>query len=264
MNMFARVCLSAAALATLSGAADAAVLFSNYTPSDTPVVHVSHRLPLDYRAPDASKSYILALSIARFCSADCSSETRDYASTDFVASTSFTASNLIVPTRLFHGGTGMEVQYRMQKLNAGTGTWESLGVARLQTNLLIGASTVEADLMFGEAGADEAHFQRMPIDFIAGERYRLLASYSGGGPGNLYWYASGQAAAPGQTRIYNLTRPSGDLREYELPWQPAFALTDGSLAGAAVPEPQTWAMMILGLGAAGFGARRRGRHAARA
>ena len=90
-----------------------------------------------------------------------------------------------------------------------------------------------------------------------------IASYSGGGPGIIYWYSSGQAAAPGQSRTYSLTRPGGDEQEHALPWQPAFALTDGSLAAAPVPEPQSWAMMVIGFGVAGFGARRRAFRAAR-
>ena len=58
---------------------------------------------------------------------------------------------------------------------------------------------------------------------------------------------------------YSLTASSAStLLSFTFRQDPAyFHLDDISVAPAGVPEPATWAMMILGLGAAGLGLRRR-------
>lgn len=86
-----------------------------------------------------------------------------------------------------------------------------------------------------------------------------------GGPVNAVFFRAGGAAdtftafsPTGFTNLSSLTFAAAPGAT-----SPEFALDNIVLNAAAVPEPASWAMMILGMGAVGFALRRRGKVALR-
>lgn len=76
-------------------------------------------------------------------------------------------------------------------------------------------------------------------------------------------YSGVYAGAPYQNFTFSVTGTGSDVLQFISAQDPAFTyLDDVSLNVAAVPEPSTWAMMILGFAGVGFMAYRRRNQAA--
>lgn len=121
---------------------------------------------------------------------------------------------------------GTEVTWGKYSLNALGGDIVTLGGQALAWNTAVGDLTVRLDLILPEKGGAGGGF------------------FGGGGGGGGGFEAAG---APS----------SADLGLGMEMGRPMARLPDEAFAISAVPEPATWAMMILGFGAAGAALRRR-------
>jgi hypothetical protein len=130
---------------------------------------------------------------------------------------------------------------------------------------LVPGGPFEVQVAFGNSSGST--FSPAPILFEDDHTYRIRTNHAAGAAGYLSWYLSDTAAASGQsTQLSSAPGVAGPLA-----FQPAFALTDGGELvyrqpstpdpGAGVPEPGTWALMILGFAGLGSALRRRARAA---
>lgn len=253
-----------AAAAVLPGSAGAVVYYGTYMPSDTPATEKNAFIPLKHRSPDASQSFNAAASVSGYCAnASCGYYIGNSVTTDFVAPTTFEAHRMIVPASIALPYGNRRVGFSISHYDDEADAWEGLGYMQLETGLLPQGVIKEVDAPFGVSGARFVDFNYQPITFEAGETYRISASAWAGGLGTFNWYLSDMAADPGQAVQYSaVQRPSGGAPT-NLAFMPAFAFTDGGALVApppptgAVPEPATWAMMILGFAGAGAALRRR-------
>jgi hypothetical protein len=87
-----------------------------------------------------------------------------------------------------------------------------------------------------------------------------------GGTLQLSWWGGFEAQAGQRFDLFDWGSVSGSFAAIDLSaaaldpglrWDTSRLYLDGSVAVAAVPEPQTWALMLAGLAAAGVAARRR-------
>jgi hypothetical protein len=120
---------------------------------------------------------------------------------------------------------------------------------------------------FGPVGTTGGITQNLTT--VAGQQYNILFSFmtDGGTPSSF-------SASFGATTLLSLTNPgssgytnysfnafatgSSTALSFSFRDDPGFMFLD-SVSFAAVPEPSTWAMMLLGFGAIGFAMRRRNR-----
>ena len=240
--------------------ANATVFYSNYTPSTGTPEHRTGAFALDDRTPDASQTFTSYADLYVGL-ADCCNQVRQYAFTEFVATSSFTTSHIILPLQFVSHYGGQNIAFLLEQYDSATDSWSSARSDSWATvrGSMIGSDIGEIQLAFGtNATAVEEHFSYRPIDVVEGGLYRIRAAHSAGSMGYIRWYESDMLAAPGQTESFG----SGAAGlNYERPYQLAFALTDGSLSSpsavAPVPEPATWAMMIGGFGMVGSAMRRR-------
>lgn len=242
-----------------AGQSGAVVYYGTYNPSDTAVTHKQYFLPMDWRAPDASQSFDAATGATGYCAnIYCTYFNTIRASTEFVAPSSFLAKRLIVPASVSNPYGNRRVGFSISRFNETTHAWEGLGYMQIEAGLIPGGQVLELDVPLGESGAGFADFSYRPIQFDAGQRYRIDASAWAGALGTFNWYLSDTAAGAGQSIQYLNGAPTN------LAYQPAFAFTDGGdLAPAGgVPEPSAWAMMIGGFALAGMAMRARPRRQA--
>ena len=238
--------LAGLALATvLVAPAQATIFQSTYDPSNTAVTEKIHFLPLDYRSPDPSQSFTTAADVSVFCAnVFCSFLAQTQVTTDFVASSTFDATHLIVPIAVSSPYGNRRVGFDVAHFNATTSAWESMGFMQIESGLLPQGVIREAEVPFGNAGGGFVDFSHLNLHFAAGDLYRISAHHAAGAAGFLSWYLSDVAAAGAQTQQYN------SLSGYSnLAYQPAFAFTDGgdlTYASAGVPEPGAWGLMLLG------------------
>lgn len=256
-----------AVTALLSPVAAAATVFqSTYAPADTTATAVNQHLPLEYRLPATAPSAANAGSSSGYCAPPyyCIHPILEQVSTDFTATSNFSASHIVIPLRStsigFQRGIGFNISHFDTVLN----DWVGLGFAQLDSNYIPNATDLEVELPFGNNSTYEfGTFAYAPISFIAGDKYRIATNGAFGGLGYLSWYASSIAADPGQTVQYSRYHLGGPLPSHDLPNQLAWALTDGgSLGVSAVPEPESWMLLIAGFGAVGYAMRRKRRIAA--
>lgn len=96
--------------------------------------------------------------------------------------------------------------------------------------------------------------------FVAGQSYRV-SYWATGGPG--YWWiqesnTDGAIAADGTWKQYSFTfSATGYDQHLWFGSTGSSALSLDNITVSAVPEPETYALMLLGLGAVGFAGRRR-------
>jgi hypothetical protein len=254
--------LVAATVATFSTAlpAQALVLFSNYTPSQTDFVQTGGAYPVKRRLPDASQSFDTSVRVQEYqVGFVCCTFRFESVATQFVAPTTFTAASIVVPLRHVSSVGNRNMGINIERLDGSN--WVAAGVDSyaIVPSLTTGVITeVEARFGLNLTNLPE-NFAARPITFEAGETYRIRMAYSAGGIGSVDWFLSDQAASTGQSqRFYNYQSPT------TLDFQPAFALTDGTGLNmpvppvtGSVPEPASWAMLIIGFGLVGSAARRR-------
>jgi hypothetical protein len=236
----------------------AAVVFqSNYTPSDTTPTAVEIFHPVEYRAPSASQSFDTASYVGAYCNAGCGSVSFYSAATEFVATSSYLASHVIMPLRRGNAFGNFRVGFSLSVFDAAANAWVALGGAQIESGSIPLGSTVEAELPFGSAGAGFIDFSYQPVQVVEGQRYRLLGGWGAGAGGDMQWFLSDEAAAAGQSAQYSGGGRFSTANASPLAFQPAFALTDGGTLNSAVPEPATWGLMLLGFGGLGYAMRRR-------
>jgi hypothetical protein len=242
--------------AGLAAPASATIFFGNYQPSDTAATNVGVGLPLTRRTPDASQTFDASASNSTYCAnVYCSFFYGDQVATTFTVDSTFTASHMIVPVYAISPYGNRRSGFNIEHLVGGD--WVGLGFMQIESGLVPGGP-FEVQVAFGNSSGST--FNPAPIQFEDGETYRIRTNHAAGAAGYLYWYLSDEAAAAGQSHQYSSAPGvAGDLA-----WQPAFALTDGGDLvyqqpdpGPGIPEPGTWALMILGFGGAGAMLRRR-------
>lgn len=243
--------LAGAAAIAAPGAAGATIFFGTYTPSDTAVTQKQTFLPLDYRSPDASQTFDTAASVSVTCANFfCSYFVQTQVTTDFVAPTTFDATNLIVPVAVSSPYGNRRVGFDVQHYNAASSAWEGMGFMQIESGLLPQGVIREVDAPFGNAGARFIDFSHLNLHFVAGDSYRISAHHAAGAAGSMAWYLSDEAAVGAQSRQYSSLSGTSNLA-----YQPAFAFTDGgaltypspptpTVSGA--PEPAAWGLMFLG------------------
>ncbi|MBU2308003.1 MAG: PEP-CTERM sorting domain-containing protein [Alphaproteobacteria bacterium] len=249
---------AAAALALSASPASATIFYSNYTPSDTAASTVGVGLPLTRRTPDGAQSFDTAASSSTYCAnIYCTFFYGDTVTTSFTVDSTFTASHMIVPIATVSPYGNRRSGFNIEKLEGAD--WVGLGFMQVESGLVPGL--YEVQVAFGNSSGST--FNPAPINFEAGETYRIRTNHAAGAAGYLSWYLSDTAAADGQSYQYS-TAPGA---AGPLAYQPAFALTDGGAltfpANSAAPEPGTWALMLGGFLGAGAMLRRDRRRLAR-
>lgn len=268
--MIKRFVFSITALAAVAAAMPAAatVFYGTYAPSDTPMTPreaPQNFLPLRHRLPD--QSFSGTAGVSGYCAnIFCSYFIGQSVTTDFTPTTSFTATKLIVPALLQSPYGNRRVGFSVSEWNPANSQWVGLSYAQIESGLVPQNTIVEIEVPFGLAGGGFVDFNYQPISFQAGRLYRLSASAWAGALGSFVWYASNQAAAPGQSIQYEAVQASSGGTPTNMALQPAFAFSDGGDLQPAppvvtVPEPASWALMIIGFGAVGGSLRHRRRPA---
>ncbi|WP_439532716.1 PEPxxWA-CTERM sorting domain-containing protein [Polymorphobacter sp.] len=187
------------------------------------------------------------------------------ASFDFTVGTSFVADRAITAFQQVNAPFAQRIFLSIAEVDTLTGTGTAIGSLQLQANGLPFGRIVEVDAPFGTNMTNlEALFDYRPISFTAGGTYRATFSFATGGIGLQSWILSDTVAATG-TASSSVTVGSGTTTT-ALGFQPTLALTDGGdlvplpgpgAGGGAVPEPESWALMIAGFGLVGASLRRR-------
>lgn len=247
----------------------AMVFGGTYAPSDTAMVAKEAQanfLPLRYRLPD--QTFSGSAGVSGYCAnIYCSYFIGQSVTTDFTPTTSFSATKLILPALLQSPYGNRRVGFSVSEWNPNTSQWVGLSYAQIESGLVPQGTIIEIEVPFGVSGARFQDFSYQPISFQAGTTYRLSASAWAGALGSFVWYSSAQAATAGQSVQYEAVQASSGGTPTNLAFQPAFAFSDGGdLLPAppppgAIPEPASWAMMIIGFGAVGGSLRQRRRRA---
>lgn len=252
--------LCAALAMSCATPAAAEIFFGTYTPSDTTPTVQNVTMPVTYR-PASGQSFTAASGLSANCGPFCSYIEGQGVTTEFVSPTSFTASHMIVPMSMFSVYNN-RYGFSISEFDATSNSWVGLGYMQFESgNIPNSLNTItEVQVPFGASGARFVDFNYQPIDFEAGNRYRVTASGWAGGIGTFLWHGSNQAAAPGQSIQHTGYQASFGWTQTQLVWQPAFAFTDGgalTYSTSAAPEPATWLTMIAGFGVLGAAFRRR-------
>lgn len=244
--------------------AGAVVYFSNYTPSDTATTTTGGQFPTVKRLPNSSQSFDTFATDRVFqVGFICCTFRSESVITEFVAPNTFTASHLIVPMAHMGSVGNRNVAFLVERFNSATNSWSLTRTDGWATipSLTIG-QVAEVQVAFGTNQTNlPQFFSPRPVTINAGDRYRIRTKHSSGGIGRLNWFLSDTPAGPGQSRQTYSYKTATDLA-----FQPAFAFTDGGSLAAppppppppfgGVPEPGTWAMLILGFGLVGSVMRR--------
>jgi hypothetical protein len=187
---------------------------------------------------------------------------------EFTVNSSFVANRAIMALQHLPGFTfAQRIGFTVFEKDNDTGEFIGLGALQVQANGLRDA-VYEIDSPFGTNNSSlESLFEYRPISFTAGNTYRIRGAFATGGGNVTGWSLSDTVAAPG-TAFQVLRGGTSGNGSTELAFQPTLALTDGGalvpvpIAGG-VPEPQSWALLILGFGQIGTLLRRQRKQAGR-
>ena len=113
-------------------------------------------------------------------------------------------------------------------------------------DILVTFASLQAAVGIGIAGPTSLRFELLDAGMAVLEGYNLTTT-----PTNTYYYINRASADVRYLRVAGDFVAIDDLQ---------FATTTVPPQGGAVPEPATWAMMLIGFGAIGFGMRRRKDH----
>lgn len=258
MNHLIRIGGLAACLAAASPAS-AAVFWSNFDLGTGAATQKRNFLPLDYRAPAETFGNGAARVGVGCANAFCTAFQWHSAQFEFSVGSTFTASHAIVGIRRNSGAADQRLGFSFEHFDTATNSWKNFdGNNHFQihgNNLPIG-QTVDAEVPFGTNATGSYQFYSFrPIRFVAGETYRVTAGHWAGGIGTSDWMLSDVASDSATFGDRYNPRAGGKLG-----FQPTLAFTDGQgiTFSSAVPEPSTWALLILGFGGIGWGMRRRG------
>lgn len=182
---------------------------------------------------------------------------------EFTVDNSFVADRAIMALEFAGSFGGQRIGFSVSERDDLTGVFSGLGSLQVQANGLLNRDApgvYEVDQAFGtNFTSEERLFEFRPIQFTAGRTYRIRGAHAAGAGGVTNWYLSDTVAAPG-TANQVLRGGSSGNGTFGLDFQPTLALTDGGALVPlqnAVPEPESWALMILGFGAVGAAMRRR-------
>jgi hypothetical protein len=194
------------------------------------------------------------------------------ASFEFTVNSSFVANRAIMALQHLPGfNLAQRIGFSVSEKNTTTGVFTGLGSLQVQSNGLRSA-VYEIDSPFGTNNTNLAStFDYRPISFTAGKTYRIYGSFNAAGSNVTGWMLSDTVAAPG-TAFQVLRGGRSGNGSTALAFQPTLALTDGGdlvpvppllppIMGG-VPEPESWALMILGFGLVGTTLRRQRQSAA--
>jgi hypothetical protein len=181
---------------------------------------------------------------------------------EFTVNSSFVADRAIMALRHLPGfNFAQRIGFGVSERNDTTGVFTGLGSLQVQANGLRDA-VYEIDSPFGTNNTNlPTTFDYRPISFTAGRTYRVRGAFAAAGGNVTGWMLSDTVAAPG-TAFQVLRGGASGNGSTALGFQPTFALTDGGdlvplpPTTGGVPEPESWALMILGFGLIGTSLRR--------
>ena len=180
------------------------------------------------------------------------------------------------PQNVFSNGPymmGYQFSVSISQMAVGLGAFDDQGdgfaTGRHHVGLWTDSGVLLADAFVTSADALQGHFRYTSIagvQLLAGQTYIVGADNWGGGGDNWAWRETGGMGLVEAPGIKHIQDKYQDGSGFAFPNISEGTFRDGFYGGnlqvAAVPEPETYALMALGLGLVGFVGRRRSKASA--